>query len=283
MLKFIILFFIFVSVLLLSNQLLSLVLEKLQKIQEKKVAEAEKQLSRMLIPVPREKLVLFYTLPPLILGLAVFLLLNSLVFAIIGTVAGFLILPGFLIKNLQRQRQKRFESQLVDGLMILSSSLKGGLSLLQAMEVVSEEMPAPISQEFAMIIKENKMGISLEDSLRNMYNRINIDDLKLVINSMLVARETGGDLTKVFIRLSTTLRDNQKLIDSVKTLTTQGRLQGMIMIALPIIFVIFVYSTNPNHFDIMFQDELGRMLLVAAVVLQVVGMFLIRKFSTIKI
>jgi tight adherence protein B len=217
------------------------------------------------------------------LGLAIFLLLNSLVFALIGIVAGFLIVPGLLIKNLQRSRKRRFAAQLVDGLMILSSSLKGGLSLLQAMEVISEEMPSPISQEFAMIIKENKMGISLEDSLRNMYNRINIDDLKLIINSILVSRETGGDLTKVLMRLSTTLRDNQKLIDSVKTLTTQGRLQGMIMMALPIIFVIFVYSTNPNHFDIMFQDELGRMLLVVAVVLQVVGMFLIRKFSTIKI
>ena len=283
MFKFIILSFVFVSVFLMSNQLLSLILEKFYAMQAKKMAESEEQLSKMLIPIPREKLVLLYTLPALILGLTVFLLLHSLVFAFVGTAAGFLVGPGLLIKNLLHRRKVRFAAQLVDGLMILTSSLKGGLSLLQAMEVVAEEMPQPISQEFSLIVKENKMGISFEDSLRTMYNRINVEDLKLVINSILVARETGGDLTKVLNRLCTTIRDNNKLIDSVKTLTTQGRLQGMIMMVLPILFVFFVNSTNPSHFNIMFQDETGRMLLVVAVVLQVVGMILIRRFSTIKI
>ena len=88
---------------------------------------------------------------------------------------------------------------------------------------------------------------------------------------------------KVLSRLTTTIRDNRKLKDSIKTLTLQGRLQGIIMSALPFMFVWWVINFNKKHFDIMFQNDTGRMLLIAAVVLQIIGMFLIRKFSIIKI
>ena len=104
-----------------------------------------------------------------------------------------------------------------------------------------------------------------------------------MVNSILVARETGGDLTKVFSRLSVTIRDNRKLKDSVKTLTLQGRLQGMIMSVLPILFISWVLTFNRQHFDIMLNSQIGRMLLFAALFLQVAGMILIRKFSTIKV
>jgi tight adherence protein B len=251
-------------------------------MQAKKVSQAEKQLEEMFVVVKREKLFLYYTLSPLMLAGAIFFLFNQPFFALIGGVVGF-ILPAFIIKHMEHRRKQKFQNQLVDGLMMISSSLKGGLSLLQAIEVLAEEMPAPISQEFGLILRENKMGLTLDDSLKRLNARMNIEELGLMITSILVARETGGDLTKVFSRLSNTIRDNRKLRENMRTLTMQGRLQGMVMSVLPFLFIWWVLTFNRHHFDIMLSTDKGRSLLIIAIVLQITGLVLIRKFSRIRI
>lgn len=154
---------------------------------------------------------------------------------------------------------------------------------MQAIEVVVEEVPAPFSQEFGLVLRENKIGVPLEDSLKHLHERMHLEELDLVINSILVSKETGGDLTKVLSRLSVTLRDNRKLKESIKTLTLQGKLQGIIMSVLPFLFVGWVLSFNRNHFDIMLNSETGRVLLITAAGLQIVGMILIHKFSKIDV
>ncbi len=230
---------------------------------------------------PRQIVRLYFILPP-VLGIAGVVLLGSPLFIIIGVAAGLLI-PNMLLRMREARRRQKFSDQLLDAIMILSSSLKGGLSLLQALEVLADEMAVPMCQEIGLIVRENKMGVTLEESLKGLNKRMALEELNLVVNSILVARETGGDLTKVLSRLSTTIRDNKKLKDSVRTLTLQGRLQGIIMSALPFVFIWWVVSFNREHFDIMLKSEIGRSLLLLAVVLQAVGMVLIRKFSTIKI
>lgn len=224
---------------------------------------------------------LYFVLPPLfaILGAVVF---KSFIFFVLG--AGFgLFVPNLMVQMQERNRRSKFNSQILDSIMILSSSLKGGLSLLQSLEVLVEEMPAPMSQEMGLVVRENKMGVTLEESLKHLMERMKMEELGLVVNSILVARETGGDLTKVLSRLSTTIRDNRKLKDSIKTLTMQGRMQGIIMSFLPFLFIWWVLSFNKGHFDIMLKSELGRMLLFIAAILQTVGMVLIKKFSTINV
>jgi len=281
-LKLIILILIFNSVCLISQQIIPLLIGKLHRAQAKNVSQAEKQLDEMFVVVKPERLFLYYTLSPLILGGLAFFVFNSIAPALIAAGIGF-ILPAFIIRLMERQRRHKFLSQLVDGLMVISSSLKGGLSLLQAIEVLVEEMPAPISQEFGLVLRENKIGVTLEDSLKRLNERLKLEELGLLINSVLVARETGGDLTKVFSRLSSSIRDNHKLKESIRTLTLQGRLQGMIMSILPFIFIWWVLTFNRQHFDIMLNTEQGRMLLFIAGGLQILGIFLIHKFSTIRI
>lgn len=281
-LKLIILILSFASVYLVIYQILPLLTEKLHRVQAKKVSQTEKQLDEIFVPVKREKLFLYFTLSPLILGGLTLVLFNQTLLALLAGAIGF-ILPAFIVKLMEQKRKNKFQNQLVDGLMIISSSLKGGLSLLQAIEVLVEEMPPPISQEFGLILRENKIGLSLEDSLRRLNARMNLEELGLMINSVLVARETGGDLTKVFSRLSITIRDNRKLKENIKTLTLQGRMQGMIMSALPFLFVWWVLTFNRGHFDIMLNTEKGRALLIIALALQILGMFLLRKFSRIRI
>lgn len=282
LLKLVILILAFASVYLIAYQIIPLLTDRLHRAQAKKVSQAEKQLEEMFVLVKPEKLFLYYTLSPLVLAGSIFFLFNQPVLALIAGGIGF-ILPALIIKLMEQKRKQKFLSQLVDGLMIISSSLKGGLSLLQAIEVLVEEMPAPISQEFGLILRENKIGLTLEESLRRLNERLNLEELSLMISSVLVARETGGDLTKVFSRLSTTIRDNRKLKENIRTLTLQGRLQGMIMSILPFMFVWWVLTFNRHHFDIMLNTEQGKTLLLIAVVLQVVGLFLIRKFSIIRI
>jgi len=282
MLRFTIFILAFSSIGLLCSQGIPFFLDKLHKLQDRKVDETERQLDTMFIEVKKEKLFLLYTASPLILGVSTFIFTHNILFTIIGTAVG-LALPTLVLKNLRVQRKAKFQAQLVDGLMIMSSSLKGGLSFLQAVEVLVEEMPAPLSQEFGLILRENKMGITLEESLKRLNTRLDLEEVKLLTNAILVSRETGGDLTKVLSRLSTTIRDNRKLNDTIRTLTLQGRLQGIIMSILPFGFIVGVVSFNRDHFDIMFQSETGRMLLFVAAFLQIVGIILIHKFSTIRI
>ena len=201
---------------------------------------------------------------------------------IIGALIG-VDIPSFILKVRLKRRIQKFNDQLLDAINMLTSCLKGGLSLLQGLEVLVEEMPAPMSQEMGLVVRENKMGISLEESLVRLNKRMDLEELGLVVNALLVARETGGELTKVFSRLNVTIRDNHKLKENIKTLTLQGRLQGAIMSFLPIVFVAWVLSVNKHHFDIMMNSDLGRMLLVGAVILQIIGMILIKMFSVIKI
>jgi len=270
------------SVILISFSLLPIFVQKIQSWQHKKEAVLAKEMDKMFYDKGPKSIVMLYFILPLVLGVGGYILFKSQIFMILGIFIG-LIIPNFILKSRYKLRIRKFNDQLLDAINMLSSCIKGGLSLLQGLEVLVEEMPAPMSQELGLVVRENRMGIPLEECLNRLNKRMNLDELGLVINALLVARETGGELPRVFSRLTVTIRDNRKLRESIKTLTLQGRMQGVIMSFLPIVFVIWVLSVNKHHFDIMLNSDLGRMLLVIAVILQSVGMVLIRIFSTIQI
>ncbi|MCX5693769.1 MAG: type II secretion system F family protein [Candidatus Omnitrophica bacterium] len=270
------------SVVLISFSLLPAVVQKIQTWQQQKEVVLAKEMDKMFYDKSPKNIVMLYYILPLIFGVGGYVLLRSQIFMIFGVLIGVAI-PNFILKARYKMRIRKFNDQLLDAINMLSSCIKGGLSLLQGLEVLVEEMPAPISQELGLVVRENKMGIPLEECLSRLNKRMNIDELGLVVNALLVARETGGELPKVFSRLTVTIRDNRKLRESIKTLTMQGRMQGAIMSFLPFVFVVWVLSVNNHHFDIMLNSDIGRMLIIVAAILQVVGMFLIKMFSTINI
>jgi len=250
---------------------------------ERRAEVLAKRMDDMFIRVKKKNTVLLYAAAPFILALAGFLFAPAqarLVGVLAGAVLGFLF-PSFYIRFLAGQRKRKFYSQLIDALLMMNSALKGGLSLLQAMEVVADEMPEPISQEFAILIGENKMGVSLEASFDRLYFRMGSPALQQFISAVLLARETGGNLPVIFNRIIQTIRENRKIQQNIETLTIQGKIQGFVMSMLPIAFAFFVYSTNPHYFDVMVESNLGRNLLFLAGALQIVGTFLILKFSKI--
>lgn len=274
---------IIAAVTLLTLGLAPPFIARLKQIHSQKQQQADKEVDKMFYEMSHKRVLMLYYTCPLVCGVIVFVASKSFFFGLAGAIVGLSLIPQMILKTRQARRKSKFNSQILDVVLLLSSCLKGGLSFQQSIEVIVEEMPAPSSREYGLVLKENKMGKTMEVALENLLSRMHSPDLELVVNSILIAKETGGDLTKVLARIGTTIRDNRKVRENVETLTLQGRLQGAIMSFLPLLFVVWVYMQNPHHFDIMWRSEIGRMLILAAVVLQVVGMFLIRKFSIINV
>jgi len=280
--KIAILLFAFLSAGLLAHVLLPPFIERYHRLQKKKIEVATKKLDNLFLDVERKKLFFIFIFVPLILGAGAGIVYNSPIAGGIGVFIG-IALPNIFISMWEKTRQAKFRLQLMDGLMVLSGCLRAGLSLQQAFEVMIEDMPPPISQEFGWLLKEMKMGISLEESMQRLNKRMPSEDLRLLTNAVLVSEMTGGDLSKVLGRIVTTIRDNRKIKESIHTLTMQGKIQGTVMSILPFLFIWWVLTFNRQQFDIMFSTEIGRNLLITAGVLLVAGIFLIRKFSIIKI
>jgi len=278
----IILLLIFVSISLLAYQYSPYFLRRYALAQEKRTEKVGSQLDEMFIFTERKRLVRLFTITPLSLGLLGFIILHNPLGLAIGVALG-LVSPPIIIKNMSIRRRHKFEGQLVDALMLLVGSLKAGMSLSQAFEVLVEEMPAPISHEFALLVKENKMGVELRDCLSHLKKRMPVEDLDLITTAVGIVRDTGGDLTEVLENLVFTIREKKKLSDRVRALTVQGRLQGYIMMVLPIAFGAFIYFVSPSNFQIMLHDKLGQTLLTWAIISEGIGIILIKKFSRIEV
>lgn len=246
------------------------------------IDKASDKLNAIFISVPKPKLLKMYLFSFIALGITGFIVTKSVIGLIVGLgVAA--ILPQVLVKQLEAKHRNMFSAQLVDGLMIISSSLKAGLSLIQALEELVTEMPAPLSQEIGLLLRENRMGVSLDDAFIHLRKRMNLEELNLVVTAIMVARETGGDLTLTFAQLATTIREKNKLHGKVRALCVQAKLQGIIMGFLPIAFAFVVYNLNHHYFDEMLKQQTGQLLIGYAVVSEIVGLFLIKKFSQIEV
>lgn len=240
--------------------------------------QSQDQLEEMFIDIPQARLQLFYFGLPVTAGLVLWLATGSIWLLPAGLLAGF-IMPRWVMGIIRSQRQAKFRRQLVDALMVLSSSLKAGLSLLQSMEVVVEESMAPMSQELGLVVKETRMGLSLDEALKRLKERMPVEELNLVITTILVARETGGDVTTVFGNLVETIRERFKMQERVKTLTVIPRLQGWIMAAMPFVFGVTVTKSSQDYFKIMWTDPTGNMFAALAAGLWVISIIMIIWFS----
>ncbi|MFH1202543.1 MAG: type II secretion system F family protein [Candidatus Omnitrophota bacterium] len=230
-----------------------------------------------------KQIILLFIASPIIMGMFAGTLLSKNLLVVLG--GGFvgLVIPALWIKGARQRMIKKFESQLPDSLMILTSCLRGGLSLIQSVEVLTEEMPYPTNVEFSQLLKENKMGISLEESLQRLNQRMPFDDLVLLSSAVMVSRETGGDLTEVFTRLNDSIRARNKLLEQVKTLTLQGKIQSIILSALPVVFSVAVFKISPNYLQLLTGTDTGRIMLVIAGVLLAIGLLLVRIFSKVEV
>ena len=268
----------FASAGLLGYLVFPQVQEKVKEYIVTNVAQSNQQLTNIFINVSEQRVLLLHTAAPLVGAVIGYVALNGPIGVVVGFGLG-VVMPRALVRMAVWNRLRKFQTQLVDSLLAISSSLRAGLSLLQCFDVLAEELPPPMSQEIGLVAKETKMGLSLDESLKRFKKRMPVDELNLVVTAMLVARETGGDVTAVFTKLIDTIRERQKIKERIKTLTVIPRMQGWLMAAIPFVFGSFAMKMNPLYFDMMLKDPVGQMIAMAAVGLWVTSIVLILWFS----
>ena len=249
---------------------------------EKRQRDFSNRMEQLVPQQEAKKISRLFVIAPLVLAGGFYILFPDalkLVGVIFGLVAG-LIFPGIYVQALTRKTKDKFSGQLVDALMIMSSSFRGGLSLVQALEAVVDEMPDPINKEFGIVLGENKMGVSLEEAFQHLYGRMASSALQQMITAILLARETGGNLPLIFNRIVGNIRESRKIQQNLDTLTIQGKIQGIVMSILPVAFAFLLYSSNRQIFDNMIASEIGRSMLIYAVVSEAIGVFMIWRISS---
>lgn len=223
----------------------------------------------------------------------------SAIMALVGTCMGALVhihpalmplcaillgsLPLVWLLMRRKRRMKAFASQLSDALEMLARSLRSGQSLGFGFNMVASEMPLPISKEFGRVFEEQNLGIPLDDTLRNMTNRIPNLDLKFFVTAVILQRQTGGDLAEILDKIGELIRDRFRIWGQVQALTGEGRLSGVVLLALPFVLFVAVYQLNPDYIKVLFTDPMGKKMLAVAVVMQILGALVIRKIVNIKV
>ena len=227
------------------------------------------------------------------------LLAISLLLAAVGTGAGLVAgihpalmplvglfmggLPTLWIFQRRKRRLKAFAVQLPDAVEMLARGLRAGQSLAFGFNMVASEMPAPIGKEFSHVFEEQNLGVPLDESLRSLSNRIPNLDLKFFVTAVILQRQTGGDLAEILDKIGALVRDRFRIWGQIQALTGEGRLSGVVLMALPFVLLIAVYQLNPDYVMVLFHDPLGTKMLVVAAVMQVLGALVIRKIVDIKV
>lgn len=192
-------------------------------------------------------------------------------------------LPWLWLYAKRAGRLKKFAGQLSDALELVARALRAGHSLAAGMHVVAEEMPAPVSKEFGRVYEEQNLGIPLEEALKSMCDRVPNLDLKFFVTSVAIQRQTGGDLAEILDRIGHVIRERFKILGQVKALTAEGRLSGVVLIALPIGLFLMMMFMKPDYIELLWKDPMGVKMSIGAVVLMLLGSFAIKKIVDIKV
>ncbi|NBT58506.1 hypothetical protein EBT16_06955 [bacterium] len=192
-------------------------------------------------------------------------------------------LPLRVINVLYTRRIKKFVLQMVDGLSLMSNGLRSGLNVPQAISIVQNELPNPISQEFGLILSQNKLGVTLEDAMSNLSKRMPHDDIEMFTTSVNILKETGGNLAETFDTISYTIRERIKIESKIAAMVSQGVLQGVIVVLMPFALGAILYQIDPERIRPMFTTVPGWIMLILMLTLQFLGGWTIWKIVQIKV
>ena len=188
-----------------------------------------------------------------------------------------------LARWLDQRRRDKFNEQLPEALATMSNALRAGFSLSQAFDSVVAQGEKPMSEEFAILQQQLRIGMSFEDALSSMSDRVGSEDLTLVTTAILISRKTGGNVTEIFDKISDTIRARQKIARKVRTLTAQGRMQGLLVSAMPFILGIAMVLLKPEMMIPFLCSLTGVVSVVVVLLLIAVGWLIIRKIIKIDV
>lgn len=204
-------------------------------------------------------------------------------------VTGLLALLLFLAADfvfVQRRISKRlnnFQRQLADCLSLVANSLRAGFSFLQTMEIISREMEPPMSTEFEKVMRDTSLGKSLDEALHDMDERVGSADFSLVVTAVLIQQQVGGNLATILDTIRETISERIRIRREVNTLTAQGKMSGIVLACIPVALALFFYVSSPEYLEPLLTTDIGKMAIIGALFLVIVGFVIIRKIVDIKV
>ena len=203
--------------------------------------------------------------------------------ATLTMLAVILLLPAIVYRSIRKNRLKRFEKQLPDGLAMISGAMRAGASLNIALEGMVNEQPAPLSQEFELFLKEQRLGVEFEVSLKKMEERIPLQDFNMLVTALLINREVGGNLAETMETLGETLRRKEMMEGKIQGLTAQGKLQGIVMTGLPVFLGFLLNFMEPEAMSKLWTTTIGWAVLTIVIIMEACGYFIINKITSIDV
>ena len=217
-----------------------------------------------------------------LLGLLTFDTFGFVIFAGFGVYAG-LILPGWLLRNLRLRRGQNVEKQLMDTMILMSNGLKSGIDLIGCIEMVTKDCQPPISEEFGLCLKNYHLGTSIEKALEGVEERVQSRLLSYMIKAIVIQRSVGGNLTKIFDRIVENIREESKLVDKTAAMTSQQRIQAIVVGVMPWIMLIIMFCFQPGPMKEFYFSGIGVMTLVFCTVWISIGMKVVNKLGDINV
>jgi tight adherence protein B len=207
---------------------------------------------------------------------------QALLFAAVGLVLGG-FLPYSYASYRRTKRFQKFEELFPEAIDTLARAVRAGHAFTTALELIANELSEPIASEFRKLFEEQKFGLPVRDALMNLAERVPLVDVKFFVTAVMLQRETGGNLAEILDNLSYVIRERFKIMRQVRVYTAQGRLTMMLLMGLPPVIVITMLLTSPAFIRPLFADPIGHFLVVAGIVLQTMGYFVIRKIIQIQV
>jgi tight adherence protein B len=282
MLEIIIFITLFISIIIFIIIGLEIVRKGLSQYEEKYVEYATRTLDSMFISFSPAQLFYINLLITVSFAFISFLITFNFFIAIIFGIIGNLI-PRIVLWKLRKNRLEKFNQQLAGILPTLSGSLRSGFTLIQAIDFLIKESQPPISQEFGLLIRENKLGVPLDKALENLTERVPSDDLNLLVSSTIIARTTGGNLAEIFDILATTIRERYQIEGKIKALTSQGRMQGIVVGIMPFGLGLVLYWMDPAAMTPLFTTWMGYAIITVCLILLALGGVFIKKIISIDV
>ncbi len=183
----------------------------------------------------------------------------------------------------RKKRLNRFLADLPEALELMSRALAAGHAFSETLKMISEEMHDPIATEFRRTYEEQNLGLSTKLALENLAVRIPLLDLRICITAIQIQRETGGNLGEILERVATTIRERFRILEDLKTLTSQSRISAWVLCSMPIFIAIMMTVINPDYMSVLWNDPRGQKLVALAMAMQIMGMLMVRKIINIKI
>lgn len=234
------------------------------------------------LPILGSEFLVIAAIGGVLAGVAVFLLTMKPLTAVIVAIAA-LIGEWFYVLYRIDKRRKDFVNQLGDCLTTVANALRAGFSFLQSMELISKEMEPPISEEFARTIRDMKLGARMENALESMDLRVGCPDFSLVVTAVLIQHQVGGNLAQILDSISSTINERIRMRREVMALTAQGRASGWVLALLPIALAAILSIINPSYLAPLWEDPIGRVAIGAALVMELIGFFVIKRIVDIEV